>query len=123
MRRLLLIPFLLWTASALAAGAPVALDGGDTLTVATDVSVDTSATLIATADSSRAFLNCYTTADVRWGPSTITTTKGMLLPSGTPFSTTSKAAVYMIALTDTATVSCTQESFSTSSSGGPIFSP
>lgn len=118
-----IIVFIALTAStAWAAPAPVKMDDGDTVTAQTDVSVTTTATLVSASNSSRGALNCTASTDVRWGHSTVTATKGQKIPAGGSISIHNTAAVYMIAETDTATVSCTEESYSASSSSG-VFSP
>lgn len=124
MKHLAIISVLLLTASqAFAVGAPVRIDGGDTIVSATDVTVTTTATLVAASNSNRAALNCTTDAQVRWGPSTITSTKGQLISSNGSIEIRNTSAVYMIALISTANVSCTEESWASVSSGDGIFSP
>lgn len=119
-----IILFIVLTAStALAGPAPVKMDDGDTVTAQSDVSVTTTtATLVSASNSSRGALNCTASTAVRWGHSTVTATKGQQIQAGGSISIHNTAAVYMIAETDTATVSCTEESYSTASSSG-VFSP
>ena len=106
-----------------AVGAPVRIDGGDTISVQGDVSVTTAATLVKASNTNRATLNCNTTADVRWGSSSVASASGELIAAGGRIAITNTAAVYMIAVSDTATVSCTEESWASSSSGSGVFSP
>lgn len=113
----------LTTSQVWAVGAPVRIDGGDTITDLSDVSVSTTATLVKASNTNRAALNCTTTADVRWGSSTVTITKGQLVPANGSVTITNTAAIYMIAEADTATVSCTEESWASVSSGTGVFSP
>jgi hypothetical protein len=120
---ILIALFALTASQAWAVGAPVRIDGGDTITTVADVTVTTTAVLIKASNANRAALNCTTDADVRWGPSTVTVTSGQLLTAGTPIAITNTAAVYMIAETVTATVSCTEESWASVSSGSGVFSP
>ena len=124
MKPIFLFFLLALTASqAWAAGAPVRIDGGDTLTPQADVSVTTTATLVKASNTNRASLNCTTTADVRWGTSAVTITSGQLLLANASVAIANTAAVYMIAVEDTATVSCTEESWASVSSGSGVFSP
>jgi hypothetical protein len=113
----------LTASQAWAVGAPVRIDGGDTITGQADVSVTTTVTLIKASNTSRAALNCTTTADVRWGHSTVTATTGQLLAAGASIAIQNTAAVYMIAESTTATVSCTEETWASVSSGSGVFSP
>lgn len=124
MKRLIAtILFLLLASQAWAVGAPVRIDGGDTITAKDDVLVSTTATVIAISNSNRAALNCTTTANVRWGHSTVTATKGQLLPANGSIAIQNTAAVYMIAESDAATVSCTEETWASVTSGSGVFSP
>lgn len=124
MRRILFaLPLLLLASQVWGAGAPVRIDGGDTITDLSDVSVTTTATLVKASNTSRAALNCTTTQDVRWGSSTVTVTKGQLVPANGSVTITNTAAVYMIAEADTATVSCTEESWASIGSSSGVFSP
>lgn len=119
-----IILLLVLTASqAWAVGAPVRIDGGDTLTPQADVTVTTTATLVKASNANRAALNCTTTEEVRWGTSSVTTTSGQLLPANASVAITNTAAVYMIAVLTEATVSCTEESWASVSSGSGVFSP
>ncbi len=113
----------LFASQAWAVGAPVRIDGGDTLTSQADVSVSATATLVKASNANRATLNCNTTAEVRWGPSSVSSANGELIAAGGRIAITNTAAVYMIAVSDTATVSCTEESWASSSSGSGVFSP
>ena len=113
----------LFASQAWAVGAPVRIDGGDTLTSQADVSVSATATLVKSSNANRAALNCTTTADVRWGTSAVTITSGQLLLANASVAIANTAAVYMIAVSDPATVSCTEESWASSSSGSGVFSP
>lgn len=106
-----------------AAPAPVKMDDGDTVTAQSDVSVsDSTATLVASSNSSRGSLNCTTDLAVRWGGSNVTVARGQSIPSGGTVAIHNTAAIYMIAESGTATVSCTEESYSASSGTG-VFSP
>lgn len=113
----------LFASQAWAVGAPVRIDGGDTITSQADVSVTTTSTLVKASNANRATLNCNTTAEVRWGPSSVSSANGELIAAGGRIAITNTAAVYMIAVSDTATVSCTEESWASSSSGSGVFSP
>lgn len=114
----------LTASNAWAVGAPVRIEGGDTITVLADVSVSTSAVLIKASNANRAALNCTTDVDVRWGSSSVTSTTGQLLSAGSTVTVTNTAAVYMITVNaETATVSCTEESWASVSSGAGVFSP
>ena len=124
MRRIMLIALFiasLTVGDLWAAGSPVRIDDGDTLTNQADVTVTTTATLVKASNSNRAALNCTTDGDVRWGPSSVTAVSGQLIPANSSIEIRSTAAVYMIVSVTSATVSCTEESYSSSS--GPIFSP
>lgn len=124
MKKISLIVTLLLTASPVwAVGSPVRLDGGDTITALSDVTVTTTATLIAASNSNRAALNCTTDAQVRWGSSAITATKGQVIVSSGSIEIRNTAAVYMIVESGTANVTCTEESWESVSSGSGIFSP
>ena len=118
-----LLAALLLASQAWAVGAPVRIDGGDTITSQADVSVTTTATLVKASNTNRATLNCNTTADVRWGPSSVASANGELIAAGGRIAITNTAAAYMIAVSDPATVSCTEESWASSSSGSGVFSP
>lgn len=113
----------LFASHAWAVGAPVRIDGGDTITSQADVSVTTTATLVKVSNANRVALNCNTTADVRWGPSSVASARGEFIAAGGRIAITNTASVYMIAVSDTATVSCTEESWASSSSGSGVFSP
>lgn len=106
-----------------AAGAPVRIDEGDTVTARTDVLVTTAATLVASSNSNRAALNCTTDADVRWGGPTVTATNGQNIPANGSVAIKNTAGIYMITSVDTANVSCTEESWQSVSSGSGVFSP
>jgi len=124
MTRIVLTLALILAASQVwAVGAPVRIDGGDTLTAKTDVTVSSTAVLIAASNANRATLNCTTTANVRWGHSTVTATKGQLIPANGSIGISNTAAVYMIAEGDASTVSCTEETWASVSSGSGVFSP
>lgn len=111
------------TSMSWAAGAPVRIDGGDTFTTQADLTV-TSATavLVGSSNANRAALNCTTDQPVRWGSSAVTPSQGQRIPAGAAIEIHNTGAVYMIAESLSAVVSCTQEVFSASSSSG-IFSP
>lgn len=119
---IIILFFALTASTAWAAPAPVKIDDGDTVTAYTDVSVTTTATLVQASNSSRGALSCTVSAPVRWGHSTVTTTKGQQIAANATITIHNTAAIYMIAESDTATVSCTEETYSTSSSSG-VFSP
>lgn len=124
MIRLLIVLFALTAAQVQAASAPVKIDEGDTITSKTDVSVTSSAAvLLSAANTSRAALNCRSSQEIRWGDSGISATKGDLIAANTNFVIRNTGAVYARAVSSTATVSCTEETVSTASGGGPIFSP
>ena len=106
-----------------AVGAPVRIDGGDTITEKNDVFVTTTATLISASNSKRATLNCTTSGAVRWGASGVTSTKGQLISAGGVIAIQNTGSVYMAAESDTVTVSCTEESWASVSSGSGVFSP
>lgn len=119
---IVLLLSLLMTSTAWAAGSPVRVDDGDTITDQADVTVTSAAAvLIKASNSNRSALNCTTTTNVRWGSSTITITKGQLVAANSSVAIRNTGAIYMIAETDTATVSCTEETYSAASS--TIFSP
>lgn len=121
-----MFPFLLlllfMASPLLAAPSPVKIDDGDTVTGKTDVTVTTSPTLIAASNSSRASLSCTTTQAVRWGHSTVSSTKGQSVPAGGSVEIHNTAAIYMAAEASDANVSCTEETYSASSGTG-VFSP
>ena len=119
---LLILLCILTAVDAWAAGAPVRIDEGDTITTKADVTVSTTATLISASNSARATLSCTVSAAVRWGDSTVGTTRGQQVPANATVAIRNLGAVYMIAESDSATVSCTEETSSTSSSTG-VFSP
>lgn len=120
---LLILICILTAADVWAAPAPVKMDDGDTVTAQTDISVpDSAATLISASNSSRGSLNCTTDLSVRWGGSNVTITRGQSIPAGGTVAIHNTAAIYMIAESGTATVSCTEESHSASSGTG-VFSP
>lgn len=82
-----------------------------------DVTVTTAATWIGsgTSGSGNAFRNSMSctnqssTINVRWGDSSITTTKGQRVPAGATVEIYNRGAIYMIAESSTAVVSCTEE--------------
>lgn len=85
---------------------------GDTLVPQADVTVTTSPTLVAAADGERVALNCTNndaSIHVRWGGSTVTTTTGQRIPAGAAIEIRTIGAVYMVAESSTAAVSCTTE--------------
>lgn len=116
------ILLLLMAAPSWAVNASVRTDGGENVTSLADVTVPGTATLIKASNSLRAALNCATTEAVRWGDSAITTTKGQRIGANSSIEIKNTAAVYMIAESSTATVSCTEETWNASSSS-TIFSP
>src|SRR5690349_4664144 len=89
-----------------ALNAYIRIDGGENVTGLADVTVSSTAVLIKASNSYRASLSCTTTANVRWGDSTITTTKGQLVPANAGVEIRNTAAVYMIAESGDAVVSC-----------------
>jgi hypothetical protein len=124
MKSLLLLGVLLLTADlALAANAYVRTDGGENVVEKNDVTVSSTAVLIAASNANRATLNCTTTAAVRWGGSGVTAAKGQAIPANVSIGIQNTAAIYMIAESVDATVSCTEETWNASSSSSPIFSP
>lgn len=82
------------------------------VTPKTDVTVTGTATLVAAENTFRTALSCTNTdasIGVRWGDSTVTTTKGQRLPAGMSIEIKARGAVYMIAESQTVSVSCTEE--------------
>lgn len=120
---LLLMGLVLLAADAWAAGAPVRIDGGENVVARSDIAVTTTAALIAASNGNRAALNCTTTDTVRWGDSSVTATKGQRIVANGSVEIKNTAAVYMIAESAGATVSCTEESWTSVSSGDGVFSP
>lgn len=118
---ILILIFLLFASEASAAGAPVRIDDGDTVTEQADVTVSSTAILVKSSNANRAALNCSTTNAVRWGTSAVTATRGQSIPAGGSVQIKNTSAIYMIATGSSATVSCTEETYS--SSTGPVFSP
>lgn len=113
MRRLLwalcLIPVLAVTAEA---QQSVFVSGGTRVTALADVSVTSSATLVNALDTTRVNLNCTNTSSsvhIRWGDSTVTSTKGQQIPAGTAVEISNVGDVYMISEGATVTVACTKE--------------
>jgi hypothetical protein len=105
-----------------AAPAPVKIDEGDTVTPRVDITVTTTATLVAAANSSRAVLSCTTDAVVRWGSSSVSSSQGQRLAANSSIAIANTAAIYMATESGAASVSCTEESYSASSGTG-VFSP
>ena len=96
---------------ALAQGV-VRVDAGDTVTPITDVVASSSATLVRAASAERVALSCTNTdasVAVRWGDSTITTTKGQQLPAGASIEIRTLSAIYMISESTAVNVACTEE--------------
>ena len=106
-----------------AVNASVRIDGGENVVPKSDVTVSTTAVIIAAANSLRASLNCTTTADVRWGDASISSTKGQLIPANASIEIKNTDGIYMIAEVADATVSCTEETWDAASSSSTIFSP
>jgi hypothetical protein len=82
------------------------------VTPKTDMTVTSSATLVAAQNAFREALDCTNNDPViavRWGDSTVTTTKGQRLPAGTSIEIKNRGAVYMISEGADVTVSCTEE--------------
>jgi hypothetical protein len=124
MKSLLLLGVLLLTADlAFASNAYIRTDGGENVVEKNDIAVSSTAVLIAASNSTRATLNCTTTAAVRWGGSGVTITKGQMIPANGSVGIQNTAAIYMIAESVDATVSCTEETWDASASNSPIFSP
>ena len=119
----LFIVLLLYASPSWAVNASVRIDGGENIVSLTDVVVSGTPVLIGTANSRRAALNCTTTANVRWGDSGVTTTKGQLLQANTSIEIKNIDSIYMVSELGDATVSCTEETWDATSSSGPIFSP
>jgi len=95
-----------------ATAGPVEINDGDDLTLITDKTVTTSATLISAANGNRAVLNCTNNdaaINVRWGGSTVTSTLGQRLKAGASISIRNTEAIYMAAESSSVTVSCTEE--------------
>jgi len=118
---ILLILFMLTASTVYAAGAPVRIDDGNTMTDQADVTVTTAPTLIAASNANRASLNCTTNNALRWGAASITATRGQVVGANQSVAIRNTSAIYMVTESDTAIVSCTEESYSSSS--GPVFSP
>ena len=121
MRLLYALLLALTTTQAFAAGAPVRIDDGDTVTEKADVTVSGTATLVSASNSNRASLTCSVTDAVRWGSATVTTTSGVRIAANGAIAIRNTAAVYMIAEDVDSTVSCTEETYA--STTGPVFSP
>jgi hypothetical protein len=108
----LLIVLILLTVPTLAHAVSVQLDDGDKLVQIADVTVTGSATLIDSADSSRATLNCTNTSSsvhVRWGSSTVTAASGQQFRATSPIEIRNQHAVYMISEGASVVVACTKE--------------
>lgn len=125
MRRILGVALLTCIAAqAFAAGAPVRIDEGDTVTANAAVVVDAATpALVSPSNSNRAVLTCYVTQPVRWGPANVAGTTGLRIGAGSTIAIHDTAAVYMIAESSSSTVSCTEESWAAGSSGTGVFSP
>lgn len=116
-RAILTLLFLLLAAPASATGVltPAATDGwagAETVVAKADVSVTSSATVVANANGNRVFLSCtntHATVHVRWGDSTVTATKGQQLRAGRSIEIKNRDVVYMISEGATVTVACTEE--------------
>ena len=106
-----------------AVNASVRIDGGENVVSQSDVAVSSTPVLIASSNSRRAALNCTTTANVRWGDSGISATKGQLLQANGGIEIKNTASIYMVAEVGDAVVSCTEETWDATSSSSPIFSP
>lgn len=77
-----------------------------------DVTVSSSASLVKAGNAFRDNLSCTvhsTTVNVRWGDSTITTTKGQRIPAGSSIEIKNRGPIYMISEGANVTVSCTEE--------------
>lgn len=120
---IIIVLFALTAAQAWAAGAPVRIDEGDTMTPLADITVTTTATLIDTSNSSRATLNCTVNTEIRWGDSSVTSTKGNRVGANIPFSIRNQGVVYFAATASTGTASCTRESWSVAPGSSGVFSP
>ena len=121
MRLLYALLLALTTTQAFAAGAPVRIDDGDTVTEKADVTVSSTATLVSASNANRASLTCSVTDAVRWGSATVTADSGVRIAASGAIAIRNTAAVYMIAEGDDSTVSCTEETYA--STTGPVFSP
>lgn len=120
----LLLSMLLIAAQVYAAGAPVRVDEGDTITSISDIIVTSSAAvLIAASNANRAVLNCTTDGPIRWGDATVTVAKGHLIHGNSPFAIRNVGPIYVIAADLTVTVSCTEESWAAGAFGSGVFSP
>jgi hypothetical protein len=119
----LFIVLLLYASPSWAVNASVRIDGGENVVSLTDVTISTTAVLIASSNSRRAALNCTTTANVRWGDSGISTTKGQLLQANGSIEIKNSDSIYMVSELGDATISCTEETWDATSSSSPIFSP
>ena len=118
---ILILILLLVASNVDAAGAPVRIDDGDTLTDQEDIAVSSTAVLIKASNANRATLNCQVSDEVRWGTSAVTATRGQTIQAGVTVAIKNTSSIYMIATGTSATVSCTEESYS--SSTGTVFSP
>lgn len=90
----------------------VQIDDGYALTVITDKTVTSSATLISAGNGNRAALNCTNndaSVNVRWGGSTVTATTGQRIPASRTAEIRNTGAIYMISEGASVTVSCTEE--------------
>lgn len=122
MRGLLIFVLTVTVSNAWATGAPVRIDDGDTITPQADITVTSSiAVLIKASNANRAALNCTVSEPVRWGNAGLTNTTGQFIAADSSVAIRNTGPIYMIAELTTAIVSCTEESYSSSS--GPIFSP
>lgn len=77
-----------------------------------DVTVTSSATVVAAANYSRAALSCtntHATVNVRWGDSAVTASRGQQIKAGRGIEIRNSAPVYMISEGADVTVSCTEE--------------
>lgn len=101
--------FLLGLSSAWANTQPTT---GATIVALADATVTSSAKLIVGFDSSRVSLSCtnnHASVNVRWGPSSVTSSTGQRIPFGTAVEIRSIGEVYMISEGANVTVSCTVE--------------
>lgn len=77
-----------------------------------DITVTASAGLVYTPNNDLIRLSCTNhsaSINIRWGDSTVTATKGQRIPAGASVEIASRAKIYMITESSTATLSCTVE--------------
>lgn len=96
----------------LTAGVTYAQETGVSISPISDVTVTGSATLVLASNMNRLAISCTNTSatvHVRWGDSSVTSTKGQRLPAGASVEIRNRAAVYMVSEGANVTVACTEE--------------